>query len=258
MTHSIKLALLTVALGAAFSAQAASDPSATLWSRDIPIHVVNSTYSPGPLLDELTTTFGNAENGGTLHSAVYGSSGRYWAQDQWCCNVTTGQWISWASFDVYYQITNNATSLNPITSISQWVLNEDWRPGQAEGYVAPQGAWTSQIDGAFGTFSAGTVAADRATGQLAFGSNDGVYLDNSTTAWFDGLGIAPGATSYAGIASATGLGESAYYRLGTLNIGGHQVAAFVSTVPEPESYAMLLAGLGVIGGIVRRRKAKQA
>jgi hypothetical protein len=31
----------------------------------------------------------------------------------------------------------------------------------------------------------------------------------------------------------------------------------VSTVPEPESYAMLMAGLGLIGAVVKRRKATQ-
>ncbi len=34
--------------------------------------------------------------------------------------------------------------------------------------------------------------------------------------------------------------------------------ATVSAVPEPETYAMLLAGLGVMGAVARRRKAKQA
>lgn len=32
----------------------------------------------------------------------------------------------------------------------------------------------------------------------------------------------------------------------------------VTAVPEPETYAMMLAGLGLIGAIARRRKAKQA
>jgi hypothetical protein len=32
----------------------------------------------------------------------------------------------------------------------------------------------------------------------------------------------------------------------------------VASVPEPETYAILLAGLGTIGAVVRRRKAKQA
>ena len=34
--------------------------------------------------------------------------------------------------------------------------------------------------------------------------------------------------------------------------------AFVTAVPEPETYALMLAGLGLIGTIVRRRKAKNA
>jgi hypothetical protein len=32
----------------------------------------------------------------------------------------------------------------------------------------------------------------------------------------------------------------------------------VTAVPEPESYAMLLAGLGLMGAIARRRKQNQA
>ncbi|AGX86194.1 PEP-CTERM sorting domain-containing protein [Candidatus Symbiobacter mobilis] len=46
---------------------------------------------------------------------------------------------------------------------------------------------------------------------------------------------------------------------------GHSVWAYLdsntpvlSPVPEPETYVMVLAGLGMICGIVRRRKAKQA
>ena len=35
-------------------------------------------------------------------------------------------------------------------------------------------------------------------------------------------------------------------------------SASVSAVPEPETYAMMLAGLGLMGAIARRRKAKQA
>ncbi len=36
--------------------------------------------------------------------------------------------------------------------------------------------------------------------------------------------------------------------------GGYQIFSEVSPVPEPETYAMLLAGLGLVGFMVRRRK----
>lgn len=41
---------------------------------------------------------------------------------------------------------------------------------------------------------------------------------------------------------------------GQLQLGVDNVSLQVTAVPEPESYAMLLAGLGVIGAIARRRK----
>jgi hypothetical protein len=49
---------------------------------------------------------------------------------------------------------------------------------------------------------------------------------------------------------------------GAGDFGSSALGAFslttVAAVPEPETYAMLLAGLGVMGAVARRRKAKQA
>jgi hypothetical protein len=39
---------------------------------------------------------------------------------------------------------------------------------------------------------------------------------------------------------------------GTLTVGS------ITAVPEPETYAMLLAGLGLLGFAARRRKQKEA
>ena len=55
-----------------------------------------------------------------------------------------------------------------------------------------------------------------------------------------------------------GPGNSYYQILGTVvgsKGGTYTVDSYISAVPEPETYAMLLAGLGLISFSVRRRKA---
>ena len=42
------------------------------------------------------------------------------------------------------------------------------------------------------------------------------------------------------------------------SISEFQANGVMAAVPEPETYAMLLAGLGVMGAVARRRKAQQA
>ena len=60
---------------------------------------------------------------------------------------------------------------------------------------------------------------------------------------------------------STGNGTAAYFAADVINGTGNTgtVGAIspgvVAAVPEPESYAMLLAGLGVMGAVVRRRKS---
>jgi PEP-CTERM motif len=54
-------------------------------------------------------------------------------------------------------------------------------------------------------------------------------------------------------------GSDGSYSFSYLNVGGDNVGALldnvsVSAVPEPETYAMLLAGLGLVGFISRRRR----
>jgi PEP-CTERM motif len=48
--------------------------------------------------------------------------------------------------------------------------------------------------------------------------------------------------------------ESSYFNISEIQVNG----ASVSAVPEPETYAMMLAGLGLLGFAARRRKAKAA
>jgi hypothetical protein len=62
----------------------------------------------------------------------------------------------------------------------------------------------------------------------------------------------------AALFSAMVAGES-YLNIHTSQFPGGEIRGFlIAAVPEPETYAMMLAGLGLLGFIARRRKQKAA
>jgi hypothetical protein len=100
------------------------------------------------------------------------------------------------------------------------------------------------------TFSGGgTVLVSNGTGWKSFDISDDLK---------GRLATAPASISYAfnytgdsgfSFSSAEG-GGPVFIRITTKEI--------TSAVPEPETYAMLLAGFGLMGAVIRRRKAKHA
>jgi hypothetical protein len=64
-------------------------------------------------------------------------------------------------------------------------------------------------------------------------------------------GVIPGTTSYVQMVHG-------YYAMGKVDTGGQEIDAFIPNVPEPESYAVLLAGLGLIGAMLRCRETQVA
>ncbi|RZS58185.1 putative secreted protein with PEP-CTERM sorting signal [Sphaerotilus mobilis] len=96
-------------------------------------------------------------------------------------------------------------------------------------------------------------------GQLLGMGSSGV----PATLTFFGFPVLGNLTNFS--ASFTGLTAGTYSvrLLDSNNLTNNPVAstnfsATVTAVPEPETYAMLLAGLGVVGALSRRRKALQA
>lgn len=61
-------------------------------------------------------------------------------------------------------------------------------------------------------------------------------------------------TNYAGTASSAGTLKLYYFDSNNDDNTG-SISAHVTAVPEPETFAMLLAGLGLVAGIARKRKS---
>lgn len=101
-------------------------------------------------------------------------------------------------------------------------------------------AWTSGRDD-IGTFSGGgTVYHSGGTGWKSFDVTDSLRQALATSASFATYSL--NYTGYSGFTFGSAEGGSPAYLL-------------VTAVPEPETWAMMLAGLGLMGAAVRRRKA---
>lgn len=89
---------------------------------------------------------------------------------------------------------------------------------------------------------------------FSFGSLTGSVLENTA-----GSPSGNDWMNYKGQVALNGATELIFSAIGTSNsYGGSLDNVVVTAVPEPETYAMLLAGLGLIGTIALRRKASSA
>lgn len=169
----------------------------------------------GTLLDFSISTINNSSYSGLARTAVY----------------DTG-----SGLDFYYQFTNNATSVNGIERFTAFDFGIIKKPLEV-----------FQTASAFGIFQAGTESSDYAD-RSRFGVIGFSFVPQGQTK------INPGTTSFTQIIRT----DARDYKPGSFGMIdgiGDNAVAFAPAVPEPETYAMLLAGLGLMGGIARRRKA---
>ena len=240
MTNSLKLALLTVALGTAFSAQSSSyqqDSASPVFDMGIPFSGVEFLT--------MTTSFSGDGFSGSLRSGF-------------------------ANGTVFYQILNDSSSSVALGDI-EYVGYEPRRGGDINYGYAPVVSQTGQ---AFEIFTVGQNMASltRTREGISGGEQAPTFYTQTIDfmggpAWTGGFGVEeivygevlpgvlPGMASYTQMVSALE-SYSGWYTRGKVDINGVSVNAFVSVVPEPETYAMLLAGLGMIGAVVRRKNAQ--
>ncbi len=105
------------------------------------------------------------------------------------------------------------------------------------------------------SFSASMSANEQAAFQLAvweftqetstFGTQTGTFRATASTA------VTTLADSY--VSAALGFTGTSTYQVSKLTSGDYQDLVVAAVVPEPQTYALLLAGLGAVGLIARRR-----
>lgn len=125
------------------------------------------------------------------------------------------------------------------------------------GYMGNFGStWVSNQESYVGSGSAVIIggSSNNTPGETVTGT--AMYLDYPFSGFVAGTTMATGLTFGAVNLAAMGEGSSAQSSIDSIS---YTVSvSSINPVPEPETYAMLLAGLGLIGAAVKRRKAKQA
>jgi hypothetical protein len=122
--------------------------------------------------------------------------------------------------------------------------------------LAGQGGGVTSMSFTSGSGTLQVVADDCCISGDAFG----LILDGAATPWsFSdtvgssfGTGLFHGV--YSGLISAGAHAFSLYVTQDCCGYGGMAWSASVTPVPEPETYAMLLVGLGLVGFMMRRRR----
>ena len=186
------------------------------------------------------TSIGNSFTG-TFTSAVYANTAS--AADAMNPGFTLGM----AVLDFVYQFSNAAHSLTSVGRLSLFNFAPASIPGQLSILAWDQ---AGDPDGAGTLFVAGQQAADNAERDTTGSSVGFNYGDDLMSHKID-----PGESSFAILLRVNTTNYTTGY-FTAINGTAATAAAYVpaAPIPEPETYALLLAGLCVVSFVARRRK----
>jgi hypothetical protein len=87
------------------------------------------------------------------------------------------------------------------------------------------------------------------------GSYDMTFDTTQASTWNAAFVTANGSVAGAETAFFDGMMDgNAYFNIHTTSFGGGEIRANLVPIPEPSTYALLLAGLAVVGGVATRRR----
>jgi len=178
---------------------------------------VVGAYFGGSLLATAVTNISNPSYNGIARAAVY----------------DTGTGI-----DFYYQFVNDPSSNNGVERFTGYDFSG----------VNASAVSVFQTSAAFGIFTTGTEMSDYAD-RTAMGVIGISFVPNGMSK------VNPGTTSYIQIIRTSARQYKAG-NFGLLDGYGDNAVGFAPAVPEPETYALMLAGLGFVAFVARRRLSK--
>jgi len=114
-----------------------------------------------------------------------------------------------------------------------------------KGYYSPTGAFQQD----YGVFGNGTTGGQK---------NVGLVNNLQSTVYWSGTEYAPNLASLAWGFLASNGGQGSYYQTIEFYAWAVRPGDVAAPVPEPETYAMMLAGLGLLGFAARCRKQQAA
>ena len=113
--------------------------------------------------------------------------------------------------------------------------------------------FTITTPGSFNGILAVTADQVSFSGMSASLGGNAITFSPSNNTWIGQINLGS-STTYSLTVTGTSTVGSKLYSVQTL---GNQQGVTITPVPEPETYAMFLAGLGLMGGIARRRSMKK-
>lgn len=249
--HGLRALATVAATAAAVSASAASLPSFTF--NPSAVGLDGGAFTADNLIISNFATV-TATSGGFLESGFLSIAG---AQLGGATAATPGLNSTYGLYIAFTAEGSNQFAQGSFYGGSITSLSYTFYGYEGSGTFSPTSAPTPLVTLGTGTLQSGTFQGTRnASGVTAAYADLSLNFtaDNSNAAFFQSPApfFLSALASFANHSSEITNNPNGF----TVSNGGGSINFVATPVPEPETYAMLLAGLGLVGGIAARRKSK--